>query len=120
MALINDTLKFGVTFSDTYIRVSSCNYVNALKKVVTQNEMDMTDPENPVLVPPTVTWEKAKKVEFSTETYISQDSFEDRDESIDTKTHGFYVPVAETSVDLLELSYNHLKTLPGFEDATDA
>lgn len=120
MALINDTLKFGVTFSDTYIRVNSCSYANALKKVITQNEMDMTDPDNYVPVPPTVTWEKAKKVEFSTETYTSQNSFEEQGESIDSKTLGFYVPVGETSIDILELCYNHLKTLPGFEDATDA
>tara|TARA_R110000822_G_scaffold261367_1_gene385998 strand:+ start:1025 stop:1387 length:363 start_codon:yes stop_codon:yes gene_type:complete len=120
MALINDTFKFGVTFSDTYTRVSACNYANAFKKVVTQNELDMTDLENPVPVPPTVTWEKTKRVEFSTTTYLSQDSFEEQAESIDTKTHGFYVPVEETSVDLLELSYSYLKTLPEFENATDA
>jgi len=120
MALINDINKFGVTFSDAYTRVGFCNYVNALKKVITHNELDMTDPENPVAVPPTVTWEKARKVEFSTETYTSETSFEEQADKIDSKTYGFYVSAEQTSLDVLDLCYNHLKNLPEFEDAIDA
>ena len=120
MALITDINKFGVTFSNAYVKISACNYVNAFKKVVTQNELDMTDPENPIPVPPTVTCEKTKKIEFSTMTYLSQNSFEEQAESIDTKTYGFYVPAEETSVDILDLCYTHLKTLSEFNNAIDA
>lgn len=120
MALLRNISKFGVTFSNTYNRVSACNYVNALKKVITQNEMDTTDPENPVLVPPTEGWQKTRRVEFTVLTYLSQEAFENQEEVIDTKVYGFYVPVSETSVDILDLCYAFLKTLPEFDGAQDA
>jgi hypothetical protein len=120
MALLRDISKYGVTFSNTYNRVSACNYVNALKKVITQNELDTTDPANPVPVPPTVSWEKTRKVEFTVLTYLSQEAFENQEEVVDQKLYGFYVPVTETSVDVLDMCYAHLKTLPEFANAVDA
>ena len=120
MALLKDISKFGVTFSNTYNRVSACNYVNALKKVITQNELDTTDPENPVPVPPTESLVKTRRVEFTVLTYLSQQAFENQQEVVDTKVYGFYVPVEETTVDILDLCYAHLKTLPEFEGAQDA
>ena len=119
MALLIDISKFGVTFSNTYNRVSACNYVNALKKVIVQNDIDMSDPDNPVLVPPTESLEKTRKVEFTVSTYASKDSFEAQEEAISQKNYGFYIPESEAAVDVLDLCYAHLKSLPEFKDATD-
>jgi len=120
MALLRNISKFGVTFSNTYNRIGSCNYVNALRKVITQNEMDTTDPDNPVLVPPTVSWVKSRKVEYVVYTYSSESAYNNQEDSIEIKSYGFYVDESVSDVNVLTMAYADLKKQEGYEDATDA
>ncbi len=120
MALNRNLTKFGVNFSDVYTRVDSNSYTSAFKKEVTHSELDMTDPNNPVVVPPTTAWVKTKLIQFNYMTFINEASFLAQEEPMEQKSEGFYVPSNTTSIDILALCYAHLKTLPDFVGSVDA
>jgi len=120
MALTKDLTKFGVTFKNAYTRISSTKYATELKKEVVHNELDMTDPNNPVVVPPTITWINTKLVEVNYSTYSNSQSFTNREDSISHGTVSFLIEPGTTSIDILTISYNHLKTLPEFTGAANA
>ena len=120
MALKRNLTKFGVTFSDVYTRIDSNNYVSAFKKEVTHSELDMTDPDNPVVVPPTTEWVKTKLINFNHSTFKNEAAFLAQEESMEQKSEGFYVPENATLIDILALCYAYLKTLPDFTGATNA
>lgn len=119
MALKRNLTKFGVNFSDVYTRVDSNNYVSAFKKEVTHGELDMTDPNNPVVVPPTTAWVKTKLIKFNHMTFKNEASFLAQEEPMEQKSEGFYVPQNASEIDILALCYAHLKTLPEFAGSVD-
>lgn len=119
MALKRNLTKFGVNFSDAYTRVDSNNYASNFKKEVSHSELDMTDPENPAVVPPTTSWVKTKLIQFNYSTFRNEAAFLAMEEPMEQKSQGFYVPQEASSIDILALCYAHLKTLPEFAGSVD-
>lgn len=119
MALQRTFVKYGTTFPTAYSRIRASQYVSEYKDVVVHGELDTTDPSNPVPTTPTVTSVKKKVVQCTLATYVSKDSFDNKEEPVDVNMYAYEVPSDETEENVHVVIYNHLKTLPEFDGAID-
>lgn len=119
MALQREFVKYGATFPTAYSRIRASQYASEYKEQVVHGELDMTDPENPVPTPPTVTLVKKKVLQCTLATYVSKESFDNQDEPIEVKMYAYEVPAEETEENIHIVIYEYLKTLPEFSSAID-
>lgn len=120
MALQHNIEKFGVTFQNVYSRIGETSYANAWKEYLTYPEADYSDPDNPQPVPPISNYVKTRRYSFTVHTYINEESFLNRNPEVEVKDYGFFLTGSvSSSVNLLELGYNHLKSLPEFSGSID-
>lgn len=120
MAIQHNIEKFGVTFQNVYSRIGESTYANAWKEYLTYPEVDYSEPDNPKSTLPISNYIKTKRHSFTVHTYINEESFLNRSGELETKDYGFFLTGSvSSSTSLLELGYNHLKTLPEFSGSID-
>ena len=119
MALQCNYEKFGLTFNQAYARVEHLKYSATPNRKVTYPDYRTDELGNVERGQPVVVIENKKICNVIVQIYASEEARLTNEKPIDSKDYYIEMESTSGSMDILQYSYQHLKTLTEFSGSVD-
>lgn len=120
MAIQCNYQKFGLTFNQAYVRVEHLKYANTPNRKVTYPDYEVEEPSGNIRRgQPVVVLENKKICNIIVQIYASEEARLANEKPIDSKDYYIEMEPSSGSMDILQYSYEHIKTLDEFSNSID-